>query len=157
MTIMGPGVYGIFRRFFYWVNRNRPIPLFGSGKNRMQMVSTSDMVDACLLAEKSRVRGEIVNIGSENVPSLKELFQAVIEHTDSKSKLLPMNATLLRTFFRTLRVFHLSPLVPEHYFLLDKEFILDISKAKRLLKWKPKKNNIQMIIEAYDSFNTSAA
>jgi hypothetical protein len=44
----------------------------------------------------------------------------------------------------------LSPLVPEHYLLADREFLLDLSRARRLLGWTPRYTNTQMTNEAYD-------
>ena len=40
--------------------------------------------------------------------------------------------------------------MPEHYLLADREFVLDLSGARRLLGWAPRYTNIQMTNEAYD-------
>ena len=56
----------------------------------------------------------------------------------------------IRNGARLLHLFGLSPLVPEHYLLADREFVLDLSGARRLLGWAPRYTNIQMTNEAYD-------
>ncbi|MBI2172705.1 MAG: NAD(P)-dependent oxidoreductase [Candidatus Aenigmarchaeota archaeon] len=149
MTMVGPGIYGIFDMCLRWIKKGRPIPILGSGKNRMQMISVHDMADACMKAEKCKAAGEIMNIGSDNVPELREMFEAVFSMTGSKSRLITLNTTLFRNIFRAGHFLHVSPLTPEHYLLMDKTFILDNSKAKRLLKWKPEYGNVDMIIDAY--------
>ncbi len=149
MTMVGPGIYGIFDKCLRWIKKGRPIPILGSGKNRMQMVSVHDMADACLKAEKCKAAGEIMNIGSDNVPELREMFETVISRTGSKSRIITLNTTLFRNIFRAGHFLRVSPLTPEHYLLMDKTFILDNSKAKRLLKWKPKYGNVEMVLDAY--------
>lgn len=44
----------------------------------------------------------------------------------------------------------LSPLADWHYMTIDKPFYFDITKAKKILKWKPKDSNKDMIIKSYD-------
>jgi len=149
MTLVGPGIYGIFDRWLRWLKKDWPVPIFGDGKNRIQMLSVHDMVDACVLAESRDVSGEIMNLGSDNVPGVRHMFQTVIERVASKSKIVPLNATVWRNIFRIGHLLHVSPLAPEHYLLMDKDFILDNSKAKRLLGWQPRYDNIEMVVEAF--------
>ncbi len=149
MTMVGPGIYGIFDRFLHWVKKGRPIPILGSGKNRMQMISVHDMAEACVLAEKCRAAGEIMNIGSDNVPELESMFRDVIAKAGSSSRIIHLNAPVFRNIFRLGHFMRVSPLTPEHYLLMDKTFILDNSKAKRLLGWKPAYGNVEMVMDAY--------
>tara|TARA_Y100000034_G_scaffold131317_1_gene191805 strand:+ start:169 stop:1110 length:942 start_codon:yes stop_codon:yes gene_type:complete len=150
MAIIGPGIYGIFKLFLKLVKKNIPLITFGNGSNRIQLVSTSDTVDALLLAERYQKTGEVFNLGSDNIPTVKQQYKALIKHTKSKSFIIPIPSLLARVTFRTLYTLRLSPLLPEHYYVLDKNSILDITKTKKELGWKPQKNNTDMIIETFD-------
>ena len=148
MTIVGPGIYGVFRLCLQFIMRDLPIPILGAGENRLQMVSVHDMVDACVRAEK-RGNGMLFNIGSDDVPTMNTMFHDVIRHVDSRSMLVHLPAPVFRRVFMAMRALRVSPLVPEHYHLMDKNFILDTARAKRTLGWKPKLDNTQMILDTY--------
>lgn len=150
MAIIGPGVYGIFKKFLKLVNNGFPLITFGKGDNKIQMVSASDTVEAILLAEKYKKSGEAFNLGSENIPTVNEQFKALIEYANSKSLIIPIPASLAKFFFSSLHKIRISPLLPEHYYVLDKNSMLNITKTKEKLKWEPKKDNIDMMKEAYD-------
>ncbi|MEK6940773.1 MAG: NAD(P)-dependent oxidoreductase [Nanoarchaeota archaeon] len=150
MAIIGPGIYGVFKKFISYVHNSYPLPTFGNGNNKIQMVSVHDCVDALLLAEKYIKPGETFNLGSDNIPTVKEEFKSLIDYSKSKSIVLPVPAILARTGCKILYKLKISPLTPEHYYVLDKNSILDNTKAKTLLGWTPKFDNIQMLKEAYD-------
>lgn len=150
MTIMGPGIYGLFNRCLNWIKRGYPVPVFGDGKNRLQMVSAEDLAEACICADEKNVSGEIFNIGSDNVPPLRQMFENVIDRVGSSSKIISLPAGLSRKMFIFLRKLKLSPLSPEHYLIMDKNFILDNIKAKKMLKWKPQHDNTDMLVDAYN-------
>ena len=150
MAIIGPGVYGVFKKFIGFIHKNYPLVTFGDGSNRIQLVSLSDTVDALLLAEKYNKSGETFNLGSDNIPTVKRQFRVLIRYANSKSLIISIPANLAKIIFKILYTIKVSPLSPEHYYMLDKNSVLDITKAKELLKWKPKKNNIKMMEETYD-------
>ncbi len=151
MAIVGPGIYGVFKKFLILVKLNLPLITFGNGSNRIQLLNLSDCADALLCAEKYEGKsGEAFNLGSDNVPTVKEEFRELIKHAKSKSLIISIPANLARFIFKSLYQIKLSPLTPEHYYMLDKNSILDITKAKKLLGWQPKKDNIVTLQETYD-------
>lgn len=153
MTIVGPGMKGVFLILFDWVRNGKKVYLIGDGSNRIQMISLQDLVAACRLAsEKPEISGQIMNVGSDNVPSVKQLIQSLIEHAQSGSKIVPIKAWFASNALKLLRLTGLSPLVAEHYFLASKDFILDNTRAKSLLGWRPSLTNEEMMIQAYDWF-----
>ncbi len=150
MAIIGERLYGVFLKFLDFVQKGYPLVTFGNGSNKIQLVSAGDCANGLLCAEKYKKSGEVFNLGSENIPTVREEFQALVTHARSGSPIIPIPIMLARGIFKTLHWLHLSPLTPEHYYMLDKNSILDITKAKKLLKWKPKDNNTLMMQEAYD-------
>jgi len=160
MTIVGPGMKGVFRILFDWVKDDKTVYLIGNGSNRVQMVSVFDLVKACCLAaEEPAVAGQAMNIGSDNVPTVRELIQSLVKHAGSRSRIMSINPWFATIALRFFHLAGLSPLVAEHYYLANKDFILDTTRIKSLLNWKPLFSNVDMLNQAYDWFaqNTGAA
>jgi nucleoside-diphosphate-sugar epimerase len=151
MSLFGPGMTGVFVLLFDWVRRSKNVYLLGNGRNRVQMVSAWDVADACLLAaERHESRGAFLNLGAEEVPTVRQEVEALVAHAGSRSRVVPIPAWALRNAGRALNLVRLSPIVPEHYLLADSTFILDVRRAKEVLGWRPAYSNVRMTIEAYD-------
>jgi len=108
---------------------NKPITIFGNGEQTRSLCFVDDTIEALVrLMFYQKTNGEIINIGSENENTVLEYAKIVKKLTNSKSELvfnekLPINDPLVR-----------RP---------------DITKAKKILNWKPKtslENGIQELI-----------
>ncbi len=155
MSLFGPGMTGVFVMLFEWVRQRKPVYLLGRGENRVQFVSAWDVADACIHAAKAPgVSGAIFNLGAEpqSVPSVIETMRALIRHVGTGSPVIRIPAGVLRTAARALHGIGLSPIVPEHYILADRDFILDISAARERLGWQPRYDNVAMTIDAYEAY-----
>ena len=152
MSLFGPRMTGVFAILYEWVRTNQFVFTLGSGKNRVQMVSAWDVSEACVCAAEANSDVRFFNIGSnpEEVPSVADQVRALITHAGSGSTVIPIPAGLLRTAARALDLIKMSPIVPEHYILADTNFVLDIDLARKHLGWQPKRNNVQLMTEAYD-------
>jgi nucleoside-diphosphate-sugar epimerase len=151
MSLFGPGMTGVFTLLFEWVRCGKRVYLLGHGRNRVQMVSAWDVADACVLAaERPESRGAVMNLGADEVPTVREQVEALVAHAGSRSGILAIPAGLLRAAARLLDRVGLSPIVPEHYLLADRTFVLDTARAKAVLGWRPRYSNIRMTTEAYD-------
>lgn len=152
MTIVGPGIdIEPFPTILERGSKGKALFMIGDGSQRFQMVDVVDCAEACILAaEKDEATEEIFNLGSESVPSFRELAEEIKKHAQSKSRIYSVNPKLAKAFLRILDIFGLSPLEKDHYMLIEIEFVLDISKAKKILGWSPRKNNFQMAKEIFD-------
>lgn len=151
MSLFGPRMTGVFVLLFDWVRQGKNVYLLGAGTNRVQMVSAWDVADACLLAaERPASRGAVLNLGADDVPTVRAQVEALIAHAGSRSRVVPLPAGLLRTGARLLTHLGLSPIVPEHYLLADRTFVLDTAQAKATLGWQPHISNVRMTVDAYD-------
>ena len=150
MSLFGPGMTGVFVLLFDWVRQGKNVYLLGAGRNRVQMVSAWDVADACILAAEKASRGAILNLGAEEVPTVRQQVEALIAHAGSRSRVVPLPAGALRAGARVLHALRLSPIVPEHYLLADTTFVLDTGRARELLGWRPAYSNVGMTTEAYD-------
>lgn len=151
--IVGPGRLGLLRILFDWIHRGKKVYVIGDGSNRFQMVGVFDLVDACVLALK-KGDNEIINIGADDPPPVYDLLQGVIAHAGSSSRIVRLPAGIARITLKLLDAFALTPFNSEHYYIADKEYILNTTKAKKILRWKPKYTHQEMMNKAYDWFIT---
>jgi len=151
VSLFGPWMKGIFLMLFEWVRTGRPAYILGHGRNRVELASAWDVADACVLAaQRPESRGEAMHIGSGGVPTTREQVEALIAHAGSRSRIVALPAGPVRAGARVLHALGVSPLVPEHYLLADCEYVLDTSRARRVLGWTPRHTNVSMMNEAYD-------
>ena len=112
------GVYGrVVPRFVEQALCNEPITVFGSGEQTRSFCYVSDQVEGLLrLAFLEKAEGEVVNIGSDEEITIIELANMIVELTNSASEIV----------FEELPKDDPPRRRP------------DISKAKKILSWKPK-------------------
>ena len=124
------GIYGrVVPRFVEQALSNKPITVFGDGTQTRSFCYVTDQVEGLLkLAFSKRAEGEVVNIGSDREITILELAKLIKELTKTSSEIefhpLPKDDPMRR-----------KP---------------DISKAKKLLGWKPKvelEEGLRMMIE----------
>jgi 2-alkyl-3-oxoalkanoate reductase len=122
----------------------------GGGKTRLQMVNVDDVSRACLLAiEDSGFSSKILNLGSENVPTLKEMTTSLFRHAGKQPRELRIPAGMARFAVRLLSGLGISPLEPQHLEIALKDYVFDIGRAKAL-GWKPLKDDIQTARDTFD-------
>jgi nucleoside-diphosphate-sugar epimerase len=147
-TIVSSGRLGLLGLLFELINENRRIPVLGDGLNKYQFVYGPDYAEAIVLALESEVTG-IFHVGSNDVPTVKEMYESLIQHAESESKLLFLPEKLARYGLMFLSKLKLSPLGPYQYNMLGASFQFNLENTNSTLKWIPTKNNLEMFIEAY--------
>jgi UDP-glucose 4-epimerase len=150
-TIISGGRLGLLAILFEFIQEGKTVWVVGSGSNRYQFIYAQDLVNACIMATKAS-GSDTFHVGSDNVQSLRRVYEAVIEHADSPSKVrsLPKGPTL--TAMHLAHVLRISPLGPYHYKMIAEDFLFDTSKIKERLGWRPTLTNAEMLIEAYDYY-----
>jgi nucleoside-diphosphate-sugar epimerase len=147
-TIIDSGRLGLLAILFEFIRESKTVWVVGSGDNRYQFIYAGDLVQACL--ESLKYSGSnTFHVGSDNVPSLRECYEAVIAEADSRSKVrsLPKDFTL-----KLMRIAHdlkISPLGPYHYRMIAEDFVFDTSRIRTAMNWRPTVNNSQMLSLAY--------
>ena len=105
------GTYGaMFGVFLAQKLKNKPFTIVGNGNQKRDFTYVTDVVDAFVAASKSKIKCEIFNVGSGKTVSVNKIVQ-----------LLGGKKIFIKK----------RPGEPDCTFA-------DISKIKRLLKWKPK-------------------
>jgi nucleoside-diphosphate-sugar epimerase len=155
-TIVAAERLGLLAILFEFIDEGRRIWVVGNGTNRYQFVYGPDLAEAMLLALRSRGH-EVYNVGSENVPQLRQVYEYVIKHAGTGARVasLPRRPALL-----AMRVAHslgISPLGPYQYRMIAEDFQFDTGKIKARLGWRPTKRNEQMLLEAYEHYRLNRA
>jgi nucleoside-diphosphate-sugar epimerase len=154
-TIVGPGRLGVLEILFDWIRKGRPVYLLGNGTNAYQLVSARDFADVCVLVA-TRGIGETFNVGAGEFGSLREDLEGLIRHARTAARIVRVPAALARPALHILDRLRLSPFVAWHFRSIDRDFCIDISKARGLLRWDPKDSNVAMLCQAYDWYLTHA-
>jgi len=81
-----------------------------------------------------------------------ETIDALIEHTGSISKIKNIDKNIFLNIAYFLSKINLIPLQEYHFKVYGKSIFFDISKAKKILNWKPKFSNIESIIASYENY-----
>jgi len=131
-TVYGPAGrpdMSIFR-FIKWIDEGKPIILYGDGSQSRDFTYVDDIAEGTILATKE-LGYEIINLGGGKNPiSLKTVIETIEKHLGKKAKI-------------DYRPFHKADL---------KETWADITKAEKLLGWKPKvsfEEGIKRTVEWY--------
>lgn len=150
--IFGPGRRSgeFYSGSFEDVAAGRPIRIIGAGDNRRQAVACSDACAAFILAaEAPAAVGEAFNIASEPAKTLSvaQTAERVIRKIGSKSKLTFTNKTLARVMVRLLSVLDRPVALDEYSGTPLADYVFEIEKAKKLLGYKPRKDDVEAIAE----------
>lgn len=149
-TILGTERGGIFDLFFRWIANGDPIFTIGSGENKFQFVHVDDLIDAMMLVTSKRVSGKF-NVGTNSYESLNELFNFLIGHARSNSRIIHLPVKFTIFSLTLLEKIKLSPLAPWHYKTFHNPFYFDLQDLNKL-GWAPRYSNKQLICMAYDSY-----
>jgi len=112
------GAYAlVIPKFMKLLSKNKPPTIYGDGTHSRDFTFITDVVEANILAAKSKLSGEIINIGSGRNITVNKVAKTL-------NKLMSKNISPIH-----------GPKVPE-----PKKTLADNKKAKKLLSWKPKIN-----------------
>ncbi|HEV3477979.1 MAG TPA: NAD-dependent epimerase/dehydratase family protein [Gaiellaceae bacterium] len=150
-TFIGPERLGVFEILFDWIREGRRIYVLGDGTNRYQLLAVEDLVEAILSAASKRAAaGETLNVGAREFGTVRSDLQALIDHAGSSSRVTPIPVRPAEATLRALELTRLSPLVEWHYKTAHTDSFVDISRAERVLGWKPRLSNADALTQAYD-------
>lgn len=149
-TFLGPERLGVFQLWFEAIYSGTPVFILGNGDNAYQLLAVSDVAEAIKDALESNVHGEIFNIGAKEFTTWKKDLGAVISHAQSTSKIIGFPVLPSQIMLGILETFNLSPIAAWHYKTLPVDSYVSTAKAEKLLGWKAKKSNQQLLIESYD-------
>lgn len=149
--IIGPGRLGVLKRLFDRIRLGQRVPILGPGGQRYQMVSVSDVADACILAAQNPC-DETLNLGSADPPAVRDLLADLIRRAGSRSRLLSLPRRMARAALWSLHAVRMAPLVPEQFRIADVDYVLDTARAGQALGWRPQLTDADMLWSAYQTY-----
>ncbi len=147
-TIMDEGRLGLLAILYEFIDDGKTVWIVGDGGNCYQFIYAQDLAAACILGAQYG-RSGLFHVGSDDVPSMRSLYQGVIAASGSRSRVrsLPKAPTIAAMV--AAHKLRLSPLGPYHYKMIAESFCFDTEKAKRELGWQPTMTNEAMLLRAY--------
>jgi len=162
-VIYGPGLYdfSITSIIVHLIDKRR-FKLIGRGRNLISLCNIDNLIEAMILSmEKDSANDEIFNIADEKLLKLKEIVKTISEELR-----VPISKTYIPTWIAYIFI---SLILPFKEFLklpiqisyssikeISRNWILDISKARKKLGYMPKvsfKEGIKSLIAWYKSNN----
>ncbi|WP_448594476.1 NAD-dependent epimerase/dehydratase family protein [Thermoflexus hugenholtzii] len=158
-TFIGPGRLGVFQILFDWVERGKPIPIIGSGRNRYQLLDVDDLTEAIVLAltVPAEQANDTFNIGAERFGTVREDVQALCDHAGTGARVWPLPARPVKAALALFEALHLSPLYRWVYGTADKDSFVAIDRAKAKLGWRPRYSNAESLIRTYEWYRVHQA
>jgi len=91
----------------------------------------------------------LFHVGSDNVRTLREVYQAVIDAAGSRSKVASLPKAPTIAAMKLAHALKVSPLGPYHYRMIAEDFAFDTTKIRETLGWRPTLSNEEMLTRAY--------
>jgi len=150
-TIIDSGRLGLLAILFEFIDDGKKVWVVGDGSNRYQFIYAQDLATACLQS-LSYNGSNLFHVGSDNVVSLRKVYEAVIRAAGSRSRVasLPKGPTIAA--MQLAHKLNLSPLGPYHYRMIAESFVFDTTRIRTQLGWTPTVTNEQMMIRAYQYY-----
>jgi nucleoside-diphosphate-sugar epimerase len=155
-TIMDAGRLGLLAILYEFIDDHKTVWVVGQGDNRYQFIYADDLATACIQAA-SYGKSDLFHIGSDDVKSMRAVYEAVIRASGSRSRVrsLPKGPTIAAMMLA--HKLHISPLGPYHYKMIAESFTFDTARIKERLGWQPTLTNEQMLLKAYAYYSQNRA
>ena len=151
-TIIDSGRLGLLAILFEFIEDGKKVWVVGDGSSRYQFIYAQDLATACLLC-LAYEESNLFHIGSDDVPTMRAMYESVIRAAGSKSRVasLPRKPTVaMMQLAHRLKV---SPLGPYHYRMIAESFVFDTSRIRRELGWAPTLTNETMMLRAFSYYS----
>jgi nucleoside-diphosphate-sugar epimerase len=150
-SFVGPERLGVFAMLYEWAHEGHGFPMLGSGRNLYQLLDVEDLCAAIYLGLTlpAEVANDTYNIGAKHFRSLRDDFQAVLDHAGHGRRIKCFPAGPVVAVLKLLEALKLSPLYKWIYETIDKESFVSIEKAEQKLGYAPQYSNEQALIRNY--------
>lgn len=151
-TIIDSGRLGLLAILFEFIEDGKKVWVVGDGSSRYQFIYAQDLATACLLCLQYE-RSNLFHIGSDEVPTMRGMYESVIRAAGSGSRVasLPRRPTIaMMQLAHRLKV---SPLGPYHYRMIAESFVFDTQRIRAELGWTPTLTNEEMMLRAFSYYS----
>jgi len=151
-TIIDSGRLGLLAILFEFIEDGKKVWVVGDGSSRYQFIYAQDLATACLLCLEYE-ESNLFHIGSDDVPTMRGMYESVIRAAGSKSRVasLPRKPTV--AMMQLAHRLGVSPLGPYHYRMIAESFVFDTSSIRSELGWAPTLTNEEMMLRAFSYYS----
>jgi nucleoside-diphosphate-sugar epimerase len=150
-TLLGEGRLGIFDVIFARIRAGKRVPMFGAGRNKVQMSDVEDFCAAALKAIEKRANDEY-NVGAAVYGTVKHDLAELIATVGSTAKPTPVPTLAIRAVLQPLDAVGRSPFNAWHWKSAPRPFYFDLAKTRAELEWEPRYSNAQALARAYEHY-----
>lgn len=150
-TFVGSIRLGIFSVIFDWVYHHKNLPMLGKANNLYQLLDVDDLCDAIYKTgtlPKSKVNQEF-NIGATKFGTVRDHINSLMAAEKYEGKIISFAPWLVIPPLKLLDKLKLSPFYEWSYATIYKDHYVDVSKAQKVLGWKPKLSSEQSLTNSY--------
>jgi UDP-glucose 4-epimerase len=151
-TIIDGGRLGLLAILFEFIEDGKKVWVVGDGSNRYQFIYAQDLATACIAClgyEKSN----LFHIGSNDVPTMRGMYEAVIVEAGTKSRVASLPKAPTIAGMKLAHALKISPLGPYHYKMIAESFVFDTQRISAELGWQPTLTNTEMMVRAFDYYH----
>jgi nucleoside-diphosphate-sugar epimerase len=151
-SFIGPERLGVFALLYDWARDGRGFPMIGNGNNRYQLLDIADLCQAIWLCStlEDDVVNDTFNIGAGEFTTMKQDWQAVLDHAGHGKKVKGFPAWPMIWTLRLLDKLGVSPLYKWVYETASKDSFVSIDKARRVLGYDPQYSNQDALIRNFE-------
>jgi UDP-glucose 4-epimerase len=150
-TIIDEGMLGLLAILFEFIEDNKKVWVVGNGDSVYQFIFAQDLATACI-SSLNYDRSNLFHIGSDDVPTMKGMYESVIREAGSRSRVASLPKTPTIAAMKVAHKLGVSPLGPYHYRMIAESFVFDTTRIKRELGWRPTLTNDQMMLRAFQYY-----
>lgn len=150
-SFVGPERLGVFALLYDWAYTGHNFPMIGSGNNLYQLLDVEDLCDAIALTlslDEEQV-DDTFNIGARVFSTMKDDYQAVLDHAGHGKKVVGFPAAPAIWGLRFLDALGVSPLYKWVYETASKDSFVSIEKAEKQLGYNPKHSNKDALLRNF--------
>jgi nucleoside-diphosphate-sugar epimerase len=150
-SFIGPERLGVFELLYEWAGEGRNFPVLGPGTNRYQLLDVEDLCQAvwlCATGDEALVN-DTFNVGAREFTTLKEDFQAVLDHAGYGKRIVCLPEAPVILTLRLLAALRLSPLYKWIYETVAEDSFVSIERIETRLGYSPQYSNKDALIRNY--------
>ena len=151
-TIIDSGRLGLLAILFEFIEDGKKVWVVGDGSSRYQFIYAQDLVTACLLCLQYE-ESNLFHIGSDDVPTMRWMYESVIRAAGSKSRVASLPRTPTVAMMQLAHRLKVSPLGPYHYRMIAESFVFDTQRIRTELGWTPTLTNEEMMLRALSYYS----
>lgn len=151
-SFVGPERLGVFEILYDFAFQGRNFPVLGSGNNLYQLLDVEDVCQAIILCltKPAELVNDTFNLGARTFGTLRESFQAVLDHAGHGKRVVSIPAAPAIVVLRLLERLHLSPIYQWIYDTCARESHVSIDRIKDQLGFEPRYSNRDALLHNYD-------